>query len=133
MKTIIASGAVVLNEGKVLLIKDRKDPFYKIPGGTVKEGEDLERTCIREFEEETRGKIDIIKPLSPMVLYKNPKTKEEMTLVLIHYLARLSNPKQLAPGKGIEKVEWINVLDLKRERYEIAPNIEYLIKKGEIR
>ena len=49
-------GAVVIHEGKVLLIRRGKDPLrgrWLVPGGTVERGETLEEALVREVEEET--------------------------------------------------------------------------------
>jgi 8-oxo-dGTP diphosphatase len=49
-------GAVVVRDGKVLLIKRGKEPLkgrWVIPGGTVELGEALEEAVVREVREET--------------------------------------------------------------------------------
>jgi len=40
MKYIIASGPVIIENGKLLVNKDDKDDFYKLPGGTIETGID---------------------------------------------------------------------------------------------
>ncbi len=89
---IIAAGPIIIEDGNLLVNKDEKDDFYKIPGGTIEEGaESLEEACKREFFEENSGKIEIEKPLSPMIIWKNPTTDERMAITLIHYKAKLLN------------------------------------------
>ena len=66
MKEIVAHGPVVIIEGKLLVTKDDKDDFYKIPGGRGKEGETGEETCIRRVGEETGMEVEIVKELSTM-------------------------------------------------------------------
>ena len=96
MKYIIASGPVIIEKGKLLVNKDDKDDFYKLPGGTIEEGvETLEEACHREVKEENNGLIKILRPLSPMILWKNPQSREKMCIVLIHYKAKLLNKKTL--------------------------------------
>ena len=57
---IIASGPVIIENGKLLVNKDDKDNFYKLPGGTIEEGiEDLEQACHKETLEENNAKIKI--------------------------------------------------------------------------
>jgi 8-oxo-dGTP diphosphatase len=49
-------GAVVLQEGRVLLIQRGKEPLrgrWVVPGGTVEWGETLEQAVVREVREET--------------------------------------------------------------------------------
>ena len=133
VKFIIASGPVIVEEGKLLVNKDDKDEFYKLPGGTVESGENLEETCHREVKEENNGEIEIIKPLNPMILYKNPQTKEEMIIVLIHYLAKLKNKDEIKPISPIKEVTWLNIKEIKQGKHNVAPNIKFLIEQGDIK
>ena len=104
-KYIIASGPVIIENGKLLVNKDDKDDFYKLPGGTVEKGDKLIEACHREVKEENNGEIEIIRPLNPMIIHKNPQTKEFMTIVLIHYLAKLLNREELKPIEPESAVE----------------------------
>jgi len=134
MKYIIASGPVIIERGKLLVNKDNKDDFYKLPGGTLEDyDKSLEETCIRETREENNGLIKIIKPLSPMMLRKNPQTGESMLILLIHYEAKLLNKKDLKPMLPIKEVAWLNIKDIKSGKYKVAPNIKFLIEKGDIK
>tara|TARA_Y100000310_G_scaffold328062_1_gene395456 strand:+ start:5630 stop:6037 length:408 start_codon:yes stop_codon:yes gene_type:complete len=132
-KYVIASGPVIIEDGKLLVNKDDKDDFYKIPGGTVEEGESLEEACIREVREENGGEIEIVGPLSPMILWENPQTKKKMTIVLIHYLAKLKNKGNLAPIEPVKEVKWLDLNEIKDGKHKVAPNIVFLIGKGEIK
>jgi len=133
MKYIIASGPVIIENGKLLVNKDNKDDFYKLPGGTIEENiEDLETACLRETREEINGEVEIIKPLNPMILWKNPQTSEKMCIVLIHYLASLKNKKEIKPIEPIKEVKWLDINEIKSGKHEVAPNIKFLIEKGDI-
>jgi len=133
-KFIIASGPVIIEEGKLLVNKDNKDDFYKLPGGTVEQGiEDLEEACHRETKEENNAEIEIIKPLHPMILWENPQTNEKMVILLIHYLAKLKNKKEIKPIHPIKEVKWLSIDEIKQEKYNVAPNIRFLIEKGDIK
>jgi len=129
---IVASGPVIIEEGKLLVNKDDKDDFYKLPGGTVEKGDALEHACHKEVKEEINGDIEIIKPLNPLIIYKNPQTKEEMTIVLIHYLAKLKNKSKIKPIPPIKEVKWLDIEKIKEGKYNVAPNINFLIEKGDI-
>ena len=133
MKFIVASGPVIIENGKLLVNKDNKDDFYKLPGGTVEEGDSLIDACHREVKEENNGEIELIKPLNPMIIYKNPQTNEAMTIVLIHYLAKLKNPKEIKPIPPIKEVKWLDISEIKKGKYNVAPNVKFLIEKGDIK
>ena len=132
-KFIIASGPVIIEKGKLLVNKDDKDDFYKIPGGTVEQGDSLQEACIREVKEEINADVEVIKPLNPMIIYKNPQTKEEMTIVLIHFLAKLKNREQIKPIPPIKEVKWLEIQEIKQGKYNVAPNIKFLIEMGDIK
>jgi len=134
MRFIIASGPVIIEDGKLLVNKDDRDDFYKIPGGTVEQGiESLEEACHRETKEENNAKIEIIRPLHPMILWENPQTKEKMVILLVHYLAKLKNKKQIKPIPPIKEIKWLDIKKIKQGKYKVAPNIKFLIKKGDIK
>lgn len=134
VKYIIASGPVIIEKGKLLVNKDDKDDFYKLPGGTVEDyDKGLEEACIRETKEENNGFIKLIGSLSPMMLRKNPQTGESMIILLIHYEAKLLNKKDLRPIDPIKEVTWLDIKDIKSGKYKVAPNIKFLIEKGDIR
>jgi ADP-ribose pyrophosphatase YjhB (NUDIX family) len=134
MKKIIASGPVLIKNGKLIVIKDMKDPFYKIPGGRVEKGEDLEETCKREAFEELGIKIKIIKKLSTLNLTKNPRTNEKMGIELHHYLCEPEEGSfsKMKPGKDILDIKKFLVSEIKSGKHNVAPNIKFLIKKGDI-
>ncbi len=133
-KFIIASGPVIIEQGKLLVNKDNKDDFYKLPGGTIEQGiEDLEEACHREVKEEDNAEIEIIKPLHPMILWENPQTKEKMTILLVHYLAKLKNKSDIKPMPPIKEVRWIDINEIRKGKHNVAPNIRFLINKGDIK
>ena len=133
IKHIIASGPVIIEDGKLLVNKDNKDDFYKLPGGTIEENiEDLEEACHRETKEENNGEIDIVRPLHPMILWKNPQTGDKMVILLIHYLATLKNKNEIKPMPPIQEVKWLDIEEIKQGKHFVAPNIKFLIDKGDI-
>jgi ADP-ribose pyrophosphatase YjhB (NUDIX family) len=133
MKTIIASGPVIIENGKLLVNKDDKDDFYKLPGGTIEQGDSLTEACKNESKQENNADIKIIKPLNPMIIYKNPQTNEEMTIVLIHYEAKLLNKNEIKPIAPIQEVTWLDIEEIKQDKHNVAPNIKFLIEKRDIK
>ena len=132
MKTIIASGPIIIEEGKLLVNKDDKDDFYKLPGGTVEQGDSLTEACKNESKQENNAEIEIIKPLHPMIIYKNPQTNKQQTIILIHYEAKLLNKNEIKPIEPIQEVTWLDIEEIKQDKHNVAPNIKFLIEKGDI-
>ncbi|MCX6746994.1 MAG: NUDIX hydrolase [Candidatus Pacearchaeota archaeon] len=133
VEEIIASGPIIINEGKLLVDKDDKDDFYKLPGGRLKENESLDETCIREAWEEVNADIIIIKKLSTLILNRNPTTHKKMRIELHHYLADLNNLNEIKPVHPIKEIKWLDIKEIKRGKYNVAPNIKFLVEKGEIK
>ena len=56
-------GAVMLNNGKLLAMRDELSPYFYLPGGRVKLGETAEQAVIREIQEELHVTAEIVRPL----------------------------------------------------------------------
>ena len=81
----VGVGAVLIHEGKVLLIRRGKEPLrgrWVVPGGTVEVGETLEEALVREIQEETGL---IVRPVEVVTVFDrrlkdtpvNPEQKSE--------------------------------------------------------
>ena len=118
---LIASGPVIIEKGKILLNKHGENKFWKFPGGDIyqKKGS-LEYWCQKRVWEEMGVKIKIIKPLKPMIIWK-----ENKIIILIHYLAKRIN-KTIKPAPFILDWGWFPVNKLPPH---CAPNIKPVINK----
>jgi len=130
MKKIIASGPIIIEKEKLLVTLDKKDEFYKIPGGTLKKNETLEECAKRELKEETGFECEIIKKLPTMKSNKKLEEKEEINLELNHYLAKLKNKPQKYNSfyHNEHKVFWLPLKEIKQKKYNLAPNIVFLFE-----
>lgn len=52
-KTRFGSRAVIVRNGKILLVNETKSGWRLLPGGGIEENESPEECCVREAEEET--------------------------------------------------------------------------------
>ena len=130
---IIVSGPVIIKQGKLRVIKEDKDDFYKLPGGRVEKDETLEETCAREIKEEIGGEIIILEKLSTLILSENPTTHKKMRIELHHYLAELKNPLEINPIEPIKEIKWLSLDQIKRKKYVVSPNIRYLLEQGDLK
>ncbi len=77
----IKAGCVVVDENKVLLISDKEGKIWTFPKGHSENGETLEQVALRETEEETGYKVEIIKRLSDLT-YKHGQTGENIRVAM---------------------------------------------------
>ena len=120
--SIIASGPVIIEDGKVLLNKEKKDygiTPWLFPGGKANEGEtDLEAICKREVMEEMGIDVKIIKKLNTIEKEQNGKK-----YILHHYLAERIG--EIIPGRDIVEWAWHDINNLPSD---CAPNVYEIIK-----
>lgn len=112
METIIASGPVIIENGKVLLDKEQKSygiTPWLFPGGKAEPGEiDVEAICRREVKEELGIEIEIIKQLS---------TTEAMSwlgldkkYIMHHFLAKRIG--EITIGDDVVEYGWFDINNL---------------------
>jgi 8-oxo-dGTP pyrophosphatase MutT (NUDIX family) len=116
----IASGPVIVLDGKVLLNKSGIDSFWKFCGGWVEAGDlNLLETARREAKEEMGIDLKIVDQ-EPFLLYTSKKTKDgDIDIILVHYLADVIG--EIIPGEDVQEWSWVDVKDLAKEN--LAPNI----------
>jgi len=119
-KIIIASGPVVVEDGKVLLNQHGDTEYYKFCGGRVENfDENLIEAARREVKEEMGIDIEIIDK-NPFLFHTVKETPEgNIDVILVHYLAKRIG--EIKPGEDIRKWDWIAIEDLEKEN--LAPNI----------
>lgn len=91
-RPIVGVGAVIVADGKVVLVKRRFEPLagqWSLPGGTLEVGETLEAGVAREMLEETGLEVDI----GPVVevfdrIHVDQERRVRYHFVLIDYLCR---------------------------------------------
>lgn len=115
-RPLVAVGAVVFKEDKVLLVLRAKPPAenrWTIPGGCVELGETLQEASEREIWEETGLTIQAGKPVYTFdVIERDQKGK-----ILFHYvivdLAADYVSGELRPGDDAIDVCWASFKDVK--------------------
>jgi ADP-ribose pyrophosphatase YjhB (NUDIX family) len=125
MSYIIASGPVIIEDEKVLLVKHGQDDFWKFPGGRVEDFSefDLEWHAAREAKEELGIGIRIIRPLRTLLV-----KKEDTVVVLVHHLAERIG--EIMPGPDIREWRWLDIRNLPED---IAPNVRVIIEEYQTR
>ncbi len=119
VKLTIASGPVIIENGKVLLDKHGEDSFWKFPGGAQKENCSIRKNAILEAKAELGIDIKILSKPFVLVLKREKKGVLEY-VILIHYLAKKLS-KKIKPGKYVREHAWHPADNLPPD---CAPNIK---------
>lgn len=111
---MIASGPVIIENGKVLLDKEQKSygvTPWLFPGGKAEPGEtDLEDICRREVKEELGIDIEIIKQLRTVELDSNG-----FHWILHHFLAKRIG--EIKIGDDVVEYGWFDINNLPKDCY----------------
>lgn len=122
VEVIIASGPVIIEDGKVLLNKERKDygiTPWLFPGGKANDGEtNLEAICKREVKEEMDIDIEIVRQLQTIEKEQNGKK-----YILHHFLAK--RIREINPAPDIVEWAWHDINNLPPD---CAPNVYEIVK-----
>lgn len=123
-------GAVILNNGEVLLLKRRKYPYkYSIPAGHLEEGEDPDKAVAREVMEETGIETDH-KDFEQLFRGKiNDPCRRGCD---IHdwnlYTLELDERPEVVSNEEAEGLEWVKLSEV--ENLELtAPTKKFIVEK----
>ena len=128
---IVGVGAVIVQDGRVVLVKRRFEPLagqWSLPGGRLELGETLEAGLAREMLEETGLEIEV----GPVVdvfdrILLDPDRKVRYHYVIIDYLCRPVGG-QLSHGSDVAAAEFVDPLDL--DRFRLTPKATSVIEKA---
>jgi 8-oxo-dGTP diphosphatase len=130
-RPIVGVGAVVLVDGKVVLIKRRFEPLagqWSLPGGTLEVGESLEEGTAREILEETGLVVEVgpVIEVFDRILFDADK-RVRYHFVLIDYLCR-PRSGMLRHGSDVDDAVLADPSDL--ERYRLTPKATAIITRA---
>jgi ADP-ribose pyrophosphatase YjhB (NUDIX family) len=118
---VIGVGAVIIDHGKILLVKRGSEPGrnkWSIPGGLVELGEKVHNTIVREVKEETNldvevhDLIDVVDNLVP-----DEKGKWRYHFVILDFFVCLKGGN-LHAGSDVLDVQWVLLDEV--EKYDLT-------------
>ena len=109
MKLERLDGCVILDNDKILLVKETKDWYWKLPGGKIEEGETAEGCAIREAKEELNADVKIL-GLVGKYNYNFKNRNFELTA----YEAIILDGNPHTTKQGLEAVNWFPIDFLNR-------------------
>ena len=132
---LVGVGAVVIDEGKMILVKRGVEPGkgkWSIPGGLVELGEAVREATVREAKEETGLDVEIVID-RPLDAFDNVDIDEKGGLryhyVLLQFLTR---PKggTLKPSSDVLDARWVPLEEV--EKYDLTkPFRKFFTKHGD--
>ena len=110
---IVGVGAVVVDSGRVLLVRRGREPFkgkWSLPGGMLELGESLQAGVVREVEEETGlcvEPLELVELLDRIVREETPGGERvRYHYVIADYLCRVVGGS-LQAASDAEAVRWV--------------------------
>lgn len=114
---------------KVLLVKRRIPPFvgqFAIPGGFVREDEDLDQAALRELKEET-GVSDVY--LEQLYSFGGPNRDPRGRVITVAYFALISADRTLKAGGDVSEAHWYPTDDQPPLAFDHATILNYAIER----
>jgi 8-oxo-dGTP diphosphatase len=114
-RPIVGIGAVVVDRGRVLLVKRAHEPLkgeWSLPGGAVEVGETLHDAVVREIREET-GLDVLVGPIVEVLdrVHRTADGRVEFHFVIIDYLCSVAGGA-LAHSSDAADARWAAVDEL---------------------
>ena len=130
-RPIVGVGAVIVVEGKVVLIRRRFEPLkgqWSLPGGAVELGETLEDSIAREIREEIGLDIEV----GPVIevfdrIMKDAESRVEYHYVLVDYLC-WPIAGELRAGSDVDAAVLVDPSEL--EAYQLTNKATAVIERA---
>ena len=130
-RPIIGVGAVIVRDGRVLLVRRDTEPLrgeWSVPGGMLELGETLHEGVRREALEETGMDVEPGEVLDVFdSIFTDPLGRTEYHYVLIDYLCRAVSGEAQA-GSDVSDVRWVAPEAL--PAMGLRASIEQVVRKG---
>jgi len=128
-RPLVGVGAVIIREGKILLVKRANEPNkgrWSVPGGLVRKGESLVEALKREIKEELNVDVEVgdVACVADEIFY-DERGEIPYHYVIIDFFAEIyGNPK---PGSDAADVKWIPLSEI--DKVDVVDFVRMLIKK----
>jgi 8-oxo-dGTP diphosphatase len=128
---VVGVGAVVVRDGKALVIKRAHEPRkgeWSLPGGLLELGESLQDAVRREIKEETSLDIDV----GPIIetfdrVHRDDHGKIRYHFVIVDFVC-WANGGDAVPGSDADGVAWVTAAEI--DDYGINAHAKAVIVRG---
>ncbi|MGB9778239.1 MAG: NUDIX hydrolase [Candidatus Bathyarchaeales archaeon] len=128
---VVGVGAVIIQNGKILLEKRKSEPGrgkWSIPGGLVELGESVSQTVVREVAEETGLEVfepELIDVVDNVVRDENGEIKYHF--VIIDYFVKLKGGN-LKASSDAEELRWVQLNEV--EKYDLTKTFRAFFQRN---
>jgi ADP-ribose pyrophosphatase len=130
---IVGVGVLICKEDRYLLIKRAAEPdagLWSIPGGLVEVGERIEEAALREAEEETGLKVELIERIGVVdKIIKDLTGELKYHFIIIDYLAKPISGTLKAMDDALDAI-WVEKKEFKN--YSLTPSLVELLEELEL-
>ena len=128
---IIGVGAVIVRDGRALLVRRNTEPLkgeWSVPGGVLELGEKLRDGATREALEETGLHVEVGEVLDVFdSIFPDTNGRTQYHFVLIDFLCR-SAAGEATAGSDVSDVKWVTEADL--ADLHLRDSIAQVVRKG---
>jgi len=120
---VIAVGGVVVNDGKLLMVRRAHEPgkgLWSIPGGRLEHGEYIAQAVAREVKEETGLDVDVRELLGILEVPGTPH------YVILDHVATHDGHGEPVPGDDVDDARWVAFEDI--ETLECTPRLSETLR-----
>jgi ADP-ribose pyrophosphatase YjhB (NUDIX family) len=130
-RPIIGVGAVIIHEGRALLVRRDTEPLkgeWSIPGGVLELGETLHQAVRREALEETGLEVEPGEVLEVFdSIFADKQGRTQYHYVLVDYLCRVLSGEASA-GSDVSAVQWVREDEL--AGLAVRESVERVVRKA---
>lgn len=123
MEYLVRVGAIIIDDNKLLIDRNKTSPIFLMPDGIVENNETNEDALKRELFEELTVKLKSSKEFK--IYYYSKALFHSSPLKLVTYLTEVEEEPK--PGSEILEVAWLGKDDYDKRKYELAPLIHKVI------
>ena len=127
---VVGVGAVVIDRGRVLLIRRGREPLkghWSIPGGVLELGEELTQGLRRELREETGLEVTPLEVIAIFDRIFREGAKVRYHYVIVDYVCR-KRAGRVQSGSDVTEARWVHRADL--ARYELSKRATSVILRA---
>lgn len=127
-----AVSAVIVRDGKILLVKRGREPnrgLWSLPGGSIEPGEAIDDAIVREVEEETRMRVTVGALAAIHEVIKRDGDKLQFHYIIISKYAQPISG-ELHPDSDAADARWVPLDEI--QQYQTTPGLIDHLKSMEL-